>query len=172
MLFCIPHIDLPSGTVTPDQVHWAINEWLLKMFEHEWQIVTSGVDESHVSHGLTDPFELDKDDPHDPLRWLLLLSSPCFVRSLCVAHDCNYLTYVHPFCAACCKRKFQVEVKQITSQEQGLFATATLKRFVSHVTEHLQMHKVVEGEYIINFCTLSEEIDNEECTAPLQYGSP
>ena len=147
--------------MTPDRVRRAINEWVLKTFERGWQIVASGVDESHVPHGPIDPFEPDKDHPHDPLCLLLPLSSPRFIRGLYVAQGCSYLAYVHPFCTACCKRKFQVEVKQTTSQEQpglGLFATVTLKGRVSHVAELLQMHKAAEGEYII--------------TAPLQYGSP
>jgi hypothetical protein len=173
-LFSTHHIDLPAGNVTPDQVRQAINEWLLKTFEREWKIVASGVDELHVPHGPTDPFEPDEDDPHDPLGWLLPLPSPQFLRGLCAAQGCSYLAYAHPFCAACCKRKFQVEVKRTTRQGQpglGLFATATLTGRTSHVQDLSQMH-AAEGEYIINFSTLAEEIEKKECTAPLQYDSP
>jgi len=173
-LFATHHIDLPAGNVTPDQVRRAINEWLLKTFEREWQIVASGVDESHVPHGSTDPFEPDEDDPHNPLQWLPPLPPPRFLRGLCVTQGCSYLAYVHPFCAACCKRKFRVEVKRTTSQVQpglGLFATTTLKGHVSHAVELSQLHKAAEGESIINFCTVAEEINKKECTAPLQYGS-
>ena len=61
---------------------------------------------------------LMEDDPHDALRWLLPLPSPRFLRGLCAARGCSYLAYVHPFCAACCKRKFLVKVKRTMSQEQ------------------------------------------------------
>ena len=89
--------------------------------------------------------------------------SPHFLHGLCRIQRYSYLVYVHPFCAACFRQKLQVEVKWMTSQEQpgpGLFV-------ISHVAELLQMPTAAEG----NFCTLSEEIDDKECTALLQYCS-
>jgi hypothetical protein len=53
----------------------------------------------------------------------------------------------------------------------GLFATSPLKgRRAGHVPELWQLHKVDDGEAIINFCTFVEEIDKEECAAFLEYG--
>jgi hypothetical protein len=181
--FAAHHIDVPAGHVTPDIVLRAINAWLLKTFEREWQIVASGIDPERIPHGGTDPFDPNVDDELDPLNWLPSLPSPRFVRGICEVEGCTYLAYLHRFCAACCKRKFKVEVKRTTSRPHpetgqptaslGLFATSTLRaRREIHVPEVAQIHKAVVGEDIINFCTIANEIDKKECTTPLQLGSP
>lgn len=173
-LFETHHIDLPAGNVTPEQVRRAINEWILKTFQREWRVVASGLPEGFVPHDATDPFEPDQDNPDDPLRSLPPLSPPQFIRGLCAAQSCSYLAFIHPYCAACCKQKYQVEVKRTTRQDQsglGLFATARLTGCEPRVCESLQMHKALQGEYFINFCTISEIIDQQDCTAPVQYSS-
>lgn len=172
-LFSSHHVDLPAGDVTPDQVRQAINEWLVKTFEREWRIAASAVDPMHVPHGPMDRFEPDEHDPDDPLTWLLPmlppLSSPRFVGAgLCAAPKCTYLAYLHPYCAACCKHKFKVEVKRTTQQRGGLglFATSTMMGRPNRMVELCQMHKVDESGGIVNFCTVAKQIDKEECTPP------
>jgi len=61
-------------------------------------------------------------------------------------------------------RRGQVDNESRTAWA-GLLLTATLKRHVFPVAELFQMHEVAEGESIINFWTLLEEIDNKECTS-------
>jgi hypothetical protein len=167
-LFTSHHIDLPAGEVTPDQVRLAINEWLVKTFKREWQIMASTFPTSHFPHGAKDPFKPDPEDPFDPLHDLPPLSTPRFLPGvLCAVKSCSYLAYLHPFCAACCRRKFKVEVKRTTSQQSGLglFATSRLEgKGILPLSEISQMHIVQEEEEIINFCTLAEYIDEEECT--------
>jgi hypothetical protein len=168
-LFATHHIQLPAAKVTPEQVRRAINEWVTKTFEREWRIVASGLPEGLVPHGATDPFEPDEDDPQDPLHDLPPLSPPQFIRGLCAAKSCTYLAFIHPYCAACCRDKFQLEVKRTTRQDQsglGLFATKRLTGRDSSRHELLQMHQASPLEYFINICTLFEIIDRKECTAP------
>ena len=84
-LFAMHHINLPAGNVTPEQVRRAINEWLLKTFELEWRVVTSGLPKNLAPHEATDPFEPDEDNPDDLLR-----SLPPYLRlnlfGACVQH--------------------------------------------------------------------------------------
>ena len=54
----------------------------------------------------------------------------------------------------------------------GLFATARLIGLESRVRESPEMHKALQGEYFLNFCTISEIIDKKDCTAPVQYSLP
>ena len=175
-LFAAHYINLPAGNVTPEQVRQAINEWVSKTFEREWRVIASGLLEDSVSHESTDPFEPDENDPDDPLRSLPPLSPPQFIRGLCAAPSCSYLAFMHPYCAACCKQKYQLEVKRTMRQDQsglGLFATARLTGCEPHVGgESLEMQKVLQGEYFINFCTVSEIINKQICASPVQYNSP
>jgi len=173
-LFAAHYIDLPAGNVTPEQVRQAINEWVLKTFEREWRVVASGLPGDSVPHEATDPFEPDENDPDHPLRSLPPLSPPQFIRGLCAAPSCSYLVFMHPYCAACCKQKYQVEVKRTMRQDQsglGLFATARLTGREPPVGESLEMQKVLQGEFLINFCTISKIINQQDCAPPVQYHS-
>ena len=53
----------------------------------------------------------------------------------------------------------------------GLFAAARLTGRELHM-ESLEMQKVLQGEYFINFCTVSEIINKQICASPVQYNSP
>jgi len=75
---------------------------------------------------------------------------------------------MHAYCAACCKQKYQIEVKRTMRQDQSgleLFATARLTGRESRVGESLEMCKVLQGDYFVNFCTISEIIDKKDCMA-------
>jgi hypothetical protein len=125
-LFATHHIELPATKITPERVRQSINEWVMKTFEREWRIVASGFPEGLVPHGATDPFEPDEDNPQDALRDLPPLSIPQFICGLCAVKSCTYLAFMHRYCAACCRHKFQLELKRTTRQDQsglGLFST-------------------------------------------------
>jgi hypothetical protein len=126
-------------------------------------------------HGSIHPFHPDLNNPFDPLHNLPSLESPRFLPGvICAVKTCSYLAYLHPFCAACCKRKFKVQVKRTTISPDGLglFATSTMEgKCVSSRTTTAQLHAVPEDQHIINFCTHAEYIDENDCTPFRQHGS-
>ena len=152
----------------PDQVHCTINAWLIKTFAHEWSIVTSGYLSSTVPHGSRDTFKPDPNDPNDPLHNLPLLESPHFLPGvLCAVKSCSHLAYLHPYCAACYRQKFRVEVCWMETEGGGLglFATSRFEgKGPSFLPDVAQLHKVEDDERILNFCTRVEYIDECECT--------
>src|SRR5277367_2049841 len=165
-LFATHHIELSAATVTPDQIRCAINNWLVKTFACEWRIVASAFSPNYFPHGPKHPFEPDPDDPFDPLHALPPLQSPRFLPGvLCTVEMCSNLAYMHLLCAACCKRKFKVEVKRSTKTPGlGLFATSRLKgKGVFSLPEVAQLDTAQDDEEMINFCTFAEYIDEKEC---------
>ena len=119
-------------------------------------------------HHAKDTFKSDPDNPDDPLHYLPQLESPRFVPGvLCGVKKCSYLAYLHPYCAACCRQKFKVEVCQTKSEAGGLglFATSKLEgKGGSSLTELAQLHIAQDEEKIINFCTRVEYIDEHQCS--------
>jgi hypothetical protein len=168
-LFATHHIELPPAPeITPDQVRCAINTWLIKTFAREWSIVASGYLPTTFPHDSKDAFKPDPDNPDDPLHYLPQLESPRFLPGVpCGVKKCSYLAYLHPYCAACCRQKFRVEVRRTKTQGGGLglFATSRLEgKGGFSLTEVAQLHTAQDDEKIINFCTRFEYIDEHECS--------
>ena len=155
ILFANHHIELPlTPMITPEQIRHAINTWLVKTFAREWSIIASGYSLNAFPHGAKDAFSSDPDDSDNPLNLLTRLKSPCFLPEvLCRVKYCSYLAYLHPYCAACCRQKFGVEVRQTKSEAGGLGLFATSK-----------WEGKGDDEKMINFCTRVEHIDEQDCS--------
>lgn len=110
------HIVIPGGKVTAQQIVQAINLWLQKTFQREWQIERSGIQESLFRHGPADPFEPDSVDPSDSLNWLDPWQKPHFNSGICEVKGCSYLAFAHTSCHVCCKRKYSVEDQRATAR--------------------------------------------------------
>jgi hypothetical protein len=168
-LFATHHIDLPpTPDITPEQVRRAINTWLVKTFAREWSVAASEYPPTIFPHDAKDPFTSDDDNPDDPLHYLTPLESPRFLPGvLCGVKYCSYLAYLHPYCAACCRQKFGVEVRRTASEVGGLGLFATSKwegKGGSSLTEVTQLHLAQPEDKVINFCTRVEYIDEYECS--------